>query len=244
MLESKDIELFENIKVDLMNLYVGKYSFKLNSSDVYSQILGYLKTKRLDNKFIFWIHEKYNIPYTETSIIPYDTKYEYERSLREAYSLQQKPITINCSPKFHNSKIIITEYTSDLCEKIIEHGRQGHFIETFSGAYNVCSDKMGDWINKKDDNRYDEFRSAVKISQSATLHYWNCELINAVKNYKDLGSLIPSLRGILSDIMKTTPKGLRDLQFDNLIAPDTPEERKTKNKSDELKKLQSAFMGE
>ena len=78
---------------------------------------------------------------------------------------------------------------------------------------------MVEWIESPDE-LYKNFKSAVNISISASLHYWNHELTHAIE-HRDT-DMIATLRGIVSDIMKSTPKILRNKQFEGL---ETPEER-------------------
>ena len=155
----------------------------------------------------------------------------------------ENPKAPECEHIFSLENTIIRDYTIDLCDKIIKHGREGYFIESFSGRYNICTESMVNWINSKDNKEYDDFRSALKISMSASFHYWNCELIHALKNFSELGASIPVLRGILGDIVKTMPKGLRDMQFENLVAPDTPEQRELKEKMGKDKILYESMRG-
>jgi hypothetical protein len=139
------------------------------------------------------------------------------------------------------NKNIIKKYNPKLCSWVIQHGQEGMFIEGFCGRYNICVDSMNKWLsdkNKKNEYIYFEFRSAVKISQSACLHYWNSRLQHAIKNFVLESSLIPVIRTIIADIIKTTPTPLRSMQGEGLEEPDTPEQKelkaRIKNEKDDI----------
>lgn len=146
---------------------------------------------------------------------------------------EKKPELPEYKASYHSKKGIISDYSEELCEWVIEHGQAGFLIEGWCGKYSVCVDSMNKWLSEKDakgNYTYPEFRSAVKISQSACLHYW-CGLLNhSIQNFMVAGSMIPIIRNIISDIIKTTPTPLRDMQFDNLHT-ETQEQIDRRNKS-------------
>ena len=125
----------------------------------------------------------------------------------------KKPEHDKCIHEFDEQQDIIRDYSPQLCTKVIAHGRSGLFIEGFAGKYNVCMDTMCKWLSNV--KEYPEFNSAVKISISACIHYWNEELNHAITS-SDWQSVTP-IKGILSEIMKSTPKQLREGLFNNLI---------------------------
>jgi len=55
---------------------------------------------------------------------------------------EEKPIKPECVHYFNKSTIIQTEYTDDLCMRVIEHGQSGLLIEGFAGREQVCMDAM------------------------------------------------------------------------------------------------------
>jgi hypothetical protein len=145
--------------------------------------------------------------------------------------------------QFAQSLKIERDYDDSLCEKVIEHGRQGYFFESFSGRYNICQEALISWLNDKENPNFEDFRSAVKISMSACLHYWNCKLNCALDNFNNLGGSVPVLKSMISDIMKGMPKGLRAFQFENLEAPDTPEEIKYRRMLKDKEEEYNIYMG-
>lgn len=146
-----------------------------------------------------------------------------------------KPTVIPCNHEFVKYEGIIREYSPELCELIINHGRQGKFIEGFFGKYNICTDEFCKWLsNKEDKPEYRDFQSAVKISISASIHYWN-EVFNfAIDNFIEYAQIIPVIRNILSDIMKSTPKELRENLYDNLQRETADEKSKKVEMKEEL----------
>jgi len=120
---------------------------------------------------------------------------------------EEKPVKPECVHYFNKSTIIQTKYTNDLCMRVIEHGQSGLFIEGFAGREQVCMDAMCQWLSNP--KEYPDFNSAVKVSISASIHYWNELLLHALNHFDLFGSSVPVIRQILSDIMKSTPKELR-----------------------------------
>lgn len=143
-----------------------------------------------------------------------------------------------CVHTFVDGNTIQTEYTPDLCDKVMEYGKQGFLIEGFSGRYNVCTDAMCKWLSKPDE--YPEFNSAVKISISACIHYWQHELQFALEqgDYQ----AVQVIRSIISDMMKSTPKQLRENLFDTLHRK-TAEELAEENDDNRLKSFMGAVTG-
>lgn len=127
---------------------------------------------------------------------------------------EEKPEFPECQHDFNKSTIIQTEYTDDLCVRVVEHGRNGLFIEGFAGKENVCMDSICQWLSNPE--KYPEFNSAVKVSISASIHFWNELLLHSLKHFHLCGSAVPVIRQILADIMKSTPKELREGLFNNL----------------------------
>ncbi len=152
-----------------------------------------------------------------------------------------KPEIPKCEHVFNDNLELITEYTDGLCEKVIRHGQEGYIIESFCGRFGICSKTFNTvWLDRERPE-YAKFRSAVKTSMSAVIYYFNAELIHAIKNYDTLGSSINVLKGIISDFMKSTPKALRDLQFEDVNAQETEEERKHRLDNEAKEKSYAAF---
>ena len=128
--------------------------------------------------------------------------------------------------EFEEGTDIVRDYHEGLCVLVIMHGRAGYFFESFAGRFNICPTAMFDWISEKDSDTYVNFRSSVKIAMSACLHFWNCKLIHALDNFAILGDIIPTVRAMIKDLTGSMPKELRNMQFENLVSPDTPEEAK------------------
>jgi hypothetical protein len=143
-----------------------------------------------------------------------------------------------CEHVFVKDLGVIRGYSSDLCNKVIEHGRNGLFIEGFSGRYNVCMDEICRWLSEPEG--YREFCSAVKISVSACIHYWNEELTYAIGNGD--WSAVTAIRGMLSEIMRSTPKALRENLFNNLNVKDA-EEIAEHNENMKQAELMNAMLG-
>jgi len=146
-----------------------------------------------------------------------------------------------CEHVFNNQDKVITEYSEEICDWLIDYGRHGYHIRGFCGKYNICVNAMGRWLSAED-GKYEEFKSAVTISVSAATHYWNEELIHALKNMNTCGESLPLIRGILSDIMKYTPKNLQDMSFNNLKVK-TAEELERENRQKEEEETYNAFRG-
>lgn len=128
--------------------------------------------------------------------------------------------------EFRNTDGVIYEYADEICNWIIDYGRQGFFIEGFAGKYNISQDSMTDWLNAPKEE-FIEFKAAVKLCMSAAIHYWQEELMNAINN--DNYDRVGIIKSVLSDLMRITPKSLRELQFANLepaAAPDNSEKKK------------------
>ena len=129
------------------------------------------------------------------------------------YDLPTDPLPPEkCSHTFAPIKDIQKDYTDDLCEKVIKYGREGKLIEGFAGRFNVCPNSMCKWLSEPD--KYPDFDSAVKISVSACIHYWLEELQHAIESGD--WQYVGLVRNILSDIMKSMPKELREGLFDRL----------------------------
>jgi hypothetical protein len=143
-----------------------------------------------------------------------------------------------CQHYFSTHKEIIREYSTDLCTKVIEHGRNGLFIEGFSGRYNVCMDEICKWLSNPDE--YSDFCSAVKISVSAAIHYWNEELNHAINNTD--WQAVTAIRGMLSEIMRSTPKALRENLF-NQLSSNSAEDVAKHNENIKQAELMNAMLG-
>jgi len=129
------------------------------------------------------------------------------------YDLPEAPVAREpCAHTFANVKKVRTEYGDDLCEKVINYGREGKRIEAFAGKFNVCVNKMCEWLSNP--QKYSAFDSAVKVSQSACIHYWLEELQHAISACD--WQAVAQIRSILSDLNKYIPKELSEGLFNNL----------------------------
>lgn len=146
-----------------------------------------------------------------------------------------------CNHVFENEDKIIKEYSPEICEWVIEHGKNGYYIEAFSGKYNVAVDSMTEWLSTPK-GEYEDFKSAFKISISAALYYWNQELIHALDHMDTCADKIPHIRSILADIMKSTPKALREMQFNNL-RPKTAQEIEAEKENEKQKEFLDSVQG-
>lgn len=163
-----------------------------------------------------------------------------EEVVYEEMTIEPPPPEIpKCEHVFRNLDKVITEYSPEIDEWVINHGRFGYYIEGFCGEYNVSVDEMMKWLSSPV-GEYEEFKTAVKISISASLAYWNQELMHAIKE-RDF-QVINIIKSILADIMRSTPKELRNMQFNNLINK-TPEEIAAEEKQKAEENLQKAFRG-
>lgn len=154
-----------------------------------------------------------------------------------------KPPAPKCVHEYPKDTQLRTEYDDDLCDLVLEFGRAGNFIQGFCGHYNICTETMNkEWLNREK-KEYAKFRSAVKTAQSAVFDFYNKELIHAIQNYEQLGSSVNVIRSILSELMKSTPAALRDLQFEDVNADETPEERSIRLKKENEKRQFEAFRG-
>jgi hypothetical protein len=128
-------------------------------------------------------------------------------------------------PVFTNDYTIVSEYSDELCTKLINHGRTGLFIEAFIGKYNIANSKFNDWISSSDEI-YDNIKAAYNISISACIYVWNTRLINCV----DAGDwqAVAQIKAILSELMKLMPtKQYRD-GFTDGYNPESQEEKDKK----------------
>ena len=66
-----------------------------------------------------------------------------------------------CAHEFVKSTKILRDYSNDLCNKVIEHGRKGLLIEGFSGKYNVCTDAICKWLSEPE--KYPDFKPTTII---------------------------------------------------------------------------------
>lgn len=152
--------------------------------------------------------------------------------------LDREPIEEQIDPcvhKFVKSTEIVREYNPDLCNQLIEYGREGLlFIDGFAGKYNVCVDKIWEWINSTEEE-YEDFRSAYKICVTACIHYWNEELVYAVNN-RDWQA-VTAIRNILSEVVKTVSKGVKE----GVLAGNVPEDADEKAKKQQLQIQQRAL---
>lgn len=153
---------------------------------------------------------------------------------------EDKPEIPVCEHKFNKATEIQTEYSDDLCERVVEHGQHGLFIEGFAGKEKVCMDSICKWLSNPID--YPEFNSAVKVSISASIHFWNELLLHSLNHFDLCGSAVPVIRQILADIMKSTPKELRDGLFNNLHQK-SAEELEAEEKGKQQVKLVDAMTG-
>lgn len=142
-------------------------------------------------------------------------QYDITTYNRNGKPVKAKKPPIPCEHKFEHGKKFLSEYNADYCDLIIEHGKKGLYVEGFCGKYNISVDAMMEWLSATS-HEYDDFKVSFKISISAALHYWNEELIHALSNMETCGEKVSHIKSILSDIMKYTPKSLRDMQFNNL----------------------------
>lgn len=125
--------------------------------------------------------------------------------------------------KFSDSLDIITDYDDSFCELVIKHGRQGLFIEQFSGKHNICFKMINSWLS--DTDTYSKFDSAVKISISACLHFWMTRLMDAINNGD--WDAVPVLSQIVNNLTKSIPKELRSNLLNDLT-PETSEQKALK----------------
>lgn len=143
-----------------------------------------------------------------------------------------------CHHEFIQDYAIIDVYSDDLCEKVIEYGRQGLFIDGFAGRYNVSIVAMCNWLSKPDE--YPKFNAAIKISHSACIHYYNQELLHSIQCGD--WQAVANIKSILAEIMKTTPKELRENLYNNLRVK-TPEELEAEQKAQSHTILLGAMTG-
>lgn len=143
-----------------------------------------------------------------------------------------------CPHNFIDTTTIIREYTNELCDKVIEYGREGKLIEGFAGKYNICMDAMCEWISKE--KEYPDFNSAVKIAVSACVHYWMEELQYAIQ--KRDWNAVAVIRSILDGLTKSIPKELREGLFTNLKM-ETAEDRSSQAEDEKQRKLMEAMNG-
>lgn len=152
---------------------------------------------------------------------------------------EEKEQPPECPHNFNKSTIIQTEYTDDLCDMIIEYGRQGYNIDGFAGRYNICVNSLCEWLSQPE--KYPQFDSAVKIAQSAVIHYLNEELQHNIK----LGDwqAVANIKAIINECMKAMPKRLTDNMYNNLKLK-TPEQLEEEKRFKDLKMFQGNVTGE
>ena len=156
------------------------------------------------------------------------------------YDLPEAPVAREpCTHTFANVKKVRTEYGDDLCEKVINYGREGKRIEAFAGKFNVCVNKMCEWLSNP--QKYPEFDSAIKVSQSACIHYWLEELQHAISACD--WQAVAQIRSILSDLNKYIPKELSEGLFNNL-KQQSAEDRVEEARQDKLRAFMGASTGE
>jgi hypothetical protein len=133
-------------------------------------------------------------------------------------------------PIFTDDYNIVSLYSDDLCKKLIDHGREGLFIEAFIGKYNISNSKFNDWISRGD-AIYDNIKAAYNISISACIYVWNTRLVNAVDDGE--WQAVAQIKAILSELMKLMPtKQYRD-GFTDGYNPETQEQKESKKKVEE-----------
>ena len=125
---------------------------------------------------------------------------------------------------FNKETELVTEYTPDLCAKVIDFCRQGYFVEGFAGKFNICSKTLHSvWLDRQN-AEYEEFRSAVKTAKSALIYYYNSKLKDYIDDEESTNK-IGIIRSILSDLMRTVPVALTQLQFEDVDLNETAENR-------------------
>ena len=60
-----------------------------------------------------------------------------------------------------------TEYTKQLCDKIIEHGKKGKSVVSFRGEYLITQRQFDNWITE-----HEEFEDAVDIAEACFVNFW------------------------------------------------------------------------
>ena len=127
--------------------------------------------------------------------------------------------TPSCTHSFIEGTEICREYTADLCDKIIEHGRAGLYLHGFAGKYNISVIDMCNWLSKPKD--YPDFATAIRISHSACIHYYNEELLHYIG--KQNWDAVSSVKSTLAELMKVTPKELTEGLYSNLAVQTSAE---------------------
>ena len=140
------------------------------------------------------------------------------------YEQSNPAVDIKCVHSFKKLDDIKRDYHPIFCQYVIEHGRGGLLIEGFSGKYNICMDMICKWLSSP--TEYADFNSAVKISISASIHYWNEELQHSISNGNWEG--VRAIKAILADIMRSTPRQLREGLFNNLVVQNADDIAKQK----------------
>lgn len=136
---------------------------------------------------------------------------------------EAKPRTKYIHTYKRESSEVITEYSEDLCELIIEYGRQGKSIEGFCGAYNISIDSMTKWIDTDDPLSQPDFKEALKIAISACIDYWDGQLIHELQQDVLDAPRISLLRIMKQDSTKYMPNSLRNILFEG-VRNRTPEQ--------------------
>lgn len=150
----------------------------------------------------------------------------------------------NKNDEFEHIEIII-DYTDELCSKVINHGKDGYLIDGFAGRYNICVDKMCNWISKTAVNINEgiyqpDFHSAVKISISACIHYWDKRLMDEINS--ENWDAVPVIKSILNGLMRTTPDQLTKDLYNNLHS-DTAQDIYNQKQNADLATLEGNLVG-
>jgi hypothetical protein len=154
-------------------------------------------------------------------------------------SAYSEHLIIPCEHTFTTGKNIRREYSPDLCDNIIDHGRSGLYLHGFAGKYNISVIDMCDWLSKP--KEYPDFVTAVRISHSACIHYYNEELLHFM-TLQDWAA-VAQVKATLAELMKVTPKELTEGLYSNLSVQ-TAASIQEEEQRDKDAEFQQNIMGE
>lgn len=139
------------------------------------------------------------------------------------------------------SQDIINEYSDELCDMVINYGKQGGFIEAFAGRFNIDIDEMLKWVSSPD-GEYMKFKASVKISISSALDYWYTRLVTAIDNPEENAQSIPHIRAMIGECLKRASSELSKFCYGGFRTK-TAEEIEAEKKFNIGKDLASSMTG-
>jgi hypothetical protein len=139
---------------------------------------------------------------------------------------------------FEDSTDLITEYDPAFCQAVIQDGRSGMPIETFSAKFNIDTIRLSEWLSDGEGG-IPEFKMACKAAHISCIRYWYKTLTHAIQ-YRDVDLYNMALK-MVQDSMRGTPLTLRENLF--RVIEKSTEELKSERETEEARLERIAITG-